>query len=324
MFSDVVVSIERKRPVTGKEGWIPLLFAGGLEAEVPYTECFGMEAVQELFGKDSELARMAALLWRQEAAPDKIAVLGATGTACAALPAVLDKPWRQLLLCGEEPLEEVAQMVQQAEGKVLFAGVKTVAEAEGPGLYERLFLLLDPEETGYAAAVLGATAGRKAGSFTYKNLLLAGVPTLKMSGEELAAAHRAGCVCVVEKAGDTVTSEGKVASGEYLDVLDARDFLVGEIQYRTQKLLNQEEKIPYDNNGIALLESVCVNVLAGGYAAGMIAEKEDGSGDYTVAYAPRNATLPEDREKRHYAEGKFSFALAGAVHSARVYGTIVV
>ena len=330
MSSDVKVTIERKKAVTGAGDSVPLLFAGGAAVAVPYTECEGVDEVLALCGENSAVAAAANVLFAQENPPEKVAVFVAETSACESLPGVWGENWRQVLVAENaagESAKEVAALVDARGEKVFFAQVSELSELdEGRALtaHQRCFCLYDPQEEGYAAAVLGASAAKAAGSFTYKNLKLRGVAPCALTSAQAAAVQKAGCACVVQKAGDVVTSDGACTGGEYLDIIDARDYIVREIEYRTQKLLNGSDKVPYDNNGIALLESVCVNVLAAAYAEGMIAEKDEGGGDYTVAYAPRSETAEEDRELRRYVEGRFSFALAGAVHTARIEGTILI
>jgi hypothetical protein len=81
-------------------------------------------------------------------------------------------------------------------------------------------------------------------------------------------------------------------------------------------------KVPYDNNGIAVLESVAVNVMKDAYNKGMIAANEDGTPAYTIDYAMREDTSEEDRAARKYLGGQFSFKLAGAVHTVEITGEI--
>ena len=82
-------------------------------------------------------------------------------------------------------------------------------------------------------------------------------------------------------------------------------------------------KLPYDNRGIAALEGVVVSVLKDAANNGMIAVNDEGQYDYSVNFAPRSECAPSDISTRHYAEGNFSFTLAGAIHTARITGTIM-
>jgi len=86
--------------------------------------------------------------------------------------------------------------------------------------------------------------------------------------------------------------------------------------------MNRVKKLPYDNRGIASLEAVVVSVLMDAANNGMIAQNEDGSYDYSVSFGSRAECAAADISARHYAEGKFEFALAGAIHTAKIKGQI--
>ena len=61
-------------------------------------------------------------------------------------------------------------------------------------------------------------------------------------------------------------------------VMRCKDWIISQIIYRTQKLLNTMPKVPYDNAGIAMLENVCLTVLKEAANMGMIAyDTESGS-----------------------------------------------
>lgn len=333
MALDVRVVIDQKKILTGAGFGIPLIYAGLLETELPYTECANIDEVKLLFPEGTRAYSAASLLFGQTAPPARIAVYGGTDKALTCLPGVWEKDWRQLLVAseagaGEEnSLQEIAAYVDAKGDKIFFTSVKDTAAVTGSGKaitsFMRTICMYHPDDVDCPeAALVGATAGQTVGSLTYKNQMLNGLAPAQFTDAQVAAAEQLGCYCVVKKAGDTVTSEGKTAGGEYLDVVDSRDYIVREIEYRTQRTLNAAPKISYDNNGIALLENVCVDVLANAYANGIIAVDDKGLPDYTANYAPRSETQASDRHERRYVEGRFSFALAGAVHEAVIHGTI--
>lgn len=171
-------------------------------------------------------------------------------------------------------------------------------------------------------ALVAETASKEIGSFTYKNIPLVNVTPANITPTELKTLHKFNINSYVTKCGVGVTSEGKTMSGEYIDIIDAKDWLILQIEYRLQQALINNNKIPYDNNGISMLESIVVNVLLDAYNNGMIAESDDGTPAFTVNFAKRSETKASDREKRQYMEGKFSFDLAGAIHEVTVNGTI--
>lgn len=336
MSYDVKVKIDLAKPV-GKAGFgVPLILEANTGKKIDYTEVSSIaEVVAAGFPESSRAYKAAALMFSQNNAPKTIALCGISeGQIATALSDVslTSKPWRQLVLVSRDvdfPTQEIPAIVsavEALEGKMLFLCKHNNFEyAEGlntSGINRTvLFYGGEDEELG-AAALVGEAAGKTAGSFTYKNMILKGIKPQALTVTEVEAIHDKGGIAFVTKAGDNVTSEGKTAGGEYIDIIDSEDYIIQQITYRTQKVLNSADKVPYDNNGIALLESVAVDVLQEAYNNGMIATKEDGTPDYSVSYALREDTTETDRANRNYFGGSFAFALAGAIHHVEITGTI--
>lgn len=74
-----------------------------------------------------------------------------------------------------------------------------------------------------------------------------------------------------------MTSEGTVMGGEYADIIDSKDYVVRNIAYKSQKLLNSSPKLAFDNTGISQLEGVVTNVLKEASLMGIIAVGDDAS-----------------------------------------------
>ena len=329
MARDITVKISIKEVIGKTPFGYPLIFAGKQTQAVDYIECKKHEDVKTAgFAETTDVYKAAELLFKQKDAPAKIAVCASTDTAVTALEAIKTKEWRQLIVTsagteGESTAAEIAAWVEKNK-KMFFT---TVTETSGLTDYKDfdrtiLFYYTGEGVTNPEAALVGATSGKMAGSFTYKNIILKGIEPLALSDTEIEAAHTAGCITFVTKAGDNVTTEGKVASGEYIDIIDSIDFVIETMEYRMQKLLNSVDKLGYDNNGIAQLESVAISVLQEAYTNGIIASTDDGQPNYTVSFEPRSASSEADRKSRIYNGGRFTFGLRGAIHYANINGEI--
>lgn len=333
MAYDVSVKIDLTKPI-GKLGFgVPLILLEKATKAVAYTEVSSVaEVVAAGFAVTTDVYKAAQLIYAQENAPKQIAVCAVTGDAVTALAdnTLVNKGWRQLIVISEgddaSAVPDIITAVETLDGKLYFAGLDVDDDTAitTSGIRRTVLFYCNATEDAPVpvAALVGDAAGREAGSFTYKNLILKGIEAQELSDAEIEAIHKKGGITFVSKAGDNVTSEGKVVGGEYIDIIDSEDYIIQQMAYRTQKVLNSTAKVPYTNNGIALLESVAIDVLQGAFNNGMIATKEDGSPDYSVSYALREDTTEENRAARKYLGGTFAFALAGAIHYVEITGTI--
>lgn len=335
MALDVIVKISQTA-VAGKIGFgIPLVLVSKGTSAIPYTECTKLEDVATLCGKDSDAYSVARLIWLQSNSPDKIAFYTSESDAETAIAEVISKDWRQLIVVfGDGDTKTIADISNYIEttDKMYFVTVSSSAElasVKGNDRTVAFYYDLKDNDTlvePYAvAALVGETSGRKAGSYTYKNLILKDLEALDLTDNEVNEIHNGGGITLLLKAGDIVTSEGKTTSGEYIDVIDSKDWIVQQIGYQSQQLLNSSDKLPYTNAGIAALENVVNNVLQEAFTNGMIAtDEDDTTALYSVNFKTRSEMSAEDRKNRIYTGGNFEFTLAGAIHNATINGELVI
>lgn len=333
MALDVKVKIDVSKPI-GKAGFgYPLLFsestASGAKTEIPYKECTSLEEVVSAgFENTTKTYKTAALLFAQENAPKKIAVYEGMKDYATDLAKVLDKDWRQLIIMDTTNASDVAEAIEATDDKMFFVSISDISDAlvAATASYDRTVIFYYEGDGTFCAeaALVGASAGLDVGSFTYKNLILKGVEPQDLTDTEIAQLTTNNIITVTSKAGDIVTTEGKARSGEYIDIVDSEDYVVQNLEYKTQKALNNYKKIPYDNNGIAILESIAVDVMQDSFNKGIIAAKSDGTGNYEVSYALAEDVSASDKSSRKYVGGKFSFVLAGAVHEVEITGEITI
>lgn len=322
---DVNVKIDLAKPVGSVGSWYPLLYVVDASAEADqygeYTDL--AEIATAGYTDKSDVYKAATLMLMQENTPSKFAVLKQKSYSLETFKPYLEKGWRQVIVVGENAsIATMATDLETVKDKMLFVTVADKAQLKYTT--DRTFVVYHTSEDNAAAAVVGATAGYEAGSFTYKNIIIKGVAPVEISDTELEEIHEAGAITIVEKAGDIVTSEGKVASGEYADIIDSNDYVIQNIEYRIQKLFNTNKKVPYTNAGIAMLEAAVLGVLKNAYSMGIIAEGDDGNPLYSVNFVLRSGTTEADRAARKYPYGRFTYTLAGAIHTADVIGTVTV
>ncbi len=333
MANDVKVVINLAVQAGNPSFGVPLIFEGSASEAVAYTECANLKEVEAAgFAITSEVYKTAQLLFMQDNAPASIAVCATTDATVTGLETVWAEGWRHLIVptAGADDSTKAAISdyieTQADKGRMYFCSVGAVTEAADFKGNERTVCMqygsddyVCPE-----AALVGATAGLAIGSFTYKNIVLKGITPDVLKDTEIEAAHNANLICFVTKAGDNVTSEGITCSGEYVDIVDSKDYIIQNIEYRCQKVMNKSAKLPYDNNGIAALEAETLSVLVDAYNNGIIGTTHDGEPDYSVSFATRQQTSAADRTSRFYGGGTFTFGLAGAIHNAEITGEIIV
>ena len=328
---DVEVSITQET-VIGSVGFgTPLIFAGKETKAGPYKECSSLEEIKSAgFAEETNTYKAAKLLFMQDNAPKTIAVCASTEVTATALGTIMDKAWRQLIVVSlateeESTVKEIADYIETTKDRVLFMSVESTVGLAGMNGLDRTYAIVYGGATEFPeAAIVGATAGLDAGSFTYKNMILKGVEPEKLSASELSAIHESNGNAILQKAGDVVPSEGKAISGQYLDIVDSKDYIISNIQYKEQKLFNLNPKVPYTNKGIAAMENEVINVLLDACSMGIIATDDDDKYIYSTNFPPRSDVSETDRAERVYRSGRFSFELAGAVHNVKINGTLSV
>lgn len=325
---DITVNITTASAAGSVGLGFPLVVAGMSAKVVPYTECNSLtDVVTAGFVTDTEVYKACAAIFAQKNRPITLAVASTDGKVAEWVTANKDKGFRQIVPIlgdGDSTTAELVTAVSALDDKMLFlecAAVEAIPEVKS----ERVVCVVYGSESEYVnAAVVGASAGMAAGSFTYKNLVLTGIVPEDLNLAEVEAVHEAGGMCIIKKAGDVVTSEGKTTDGEYIDIVDSRDYIISNIVYQGQKALNNNAKLPFDNVGISQLENMVVNVLADAYRQGIIATDSEGLPAYSTNFATREEVPASDRVDRTYKGGSFTFDLAGAIHNATINGTLVV
>ncbi len=333
--SDVNVTIDIQK-VIGEAGTGYPLIVYSADETADYVE-YTLAKAATVYADNENLSGFISVLSAENNPPEKIAFLALSSSdftasgIVSALTAVNDNGFRQIVVWGlTSTLAKTIMAYVEDTTKILFAPYSAVSSITSFADYERTVAVCGSAaddsdgEVNNIACILGATGGLTAGSFTYKNTIV--VNGTVMSNDTYLALTDGDdtmpILAILTKAGDDVVSDGSSLSGEFIDVIDSKDYIVQQLEYQTQKVLNTQAKVPYTNTGIAMLEAAAISVLKSAYTNGMIADNEDGSPAYSVSYALREDADDEDIQDRRYVEGSFEFVLSGAIHYVKITGTI--
>jgi hypothetical protein len=169
------------------------------------------------------------------------------------------------------------------------------------------------------SAWFGLMFGKKAGSATwaYKNLSGIGVSSLTTDNRKAITDNNGNYFASVGGVG--IILEGKTTNGEYIDIVQGLDWLVNNIKAKIATALVSSDKIPFTNQGIAIIESMIRNSLNEAVAREII---DESSIKVTVPDV-RDVSVSQ-RSSRILPDVSFEARLSGAIHKIIVLGTVSV
>lgn len=329
MALDVKVIIDMARTYGSLGFGCPLILVENAGSAVPYKEFADIsEVVSGGYAATTDVYKAAQLMFVQTHRPEKIAICSTSGKATDWLNDVnnMAKGWRQLVVISDTETAsttlEIASIIETATAEKMYyanidmpTDIVSATAISGVTDFNRVVLFYyTPTENipCPVAALAGAVGGLSVGSYTVNNLMLDGLEPYELSQTEIDAIHKIGGITFILAAGDGVCSEGIVANGEYIDTIDGNDYIKQQLEYKTQKVFNQNTKVPYTNAGIALLEAAAVGVMQDAQNKGIVE-------NYNVTYALREQVSAEDRAARKYFGGAISYSMQGAIHYIEIY-----
>lgn len=178
------------------------------------------------------------------------------------------------------------------------------------------------------AAVMSRCFTIQPGGETWANKKLAGISNDDLTETEYLALTTKN-YNTFENFADSVsiTQNDKTCAGEWIDVIRFRDWLVETIKTEEFTMLINRDKLPYTDEGIAIVEGVLNKVLKQGQDNGGIAPTEyDEDGNKNYGYkitVPLAANISAAKKATRVLDGvKFTARLAGAIHAVNISGSL--
>jgi len=165
------------------------------------------------------------------------------------------------------------------------------------------------------AAWVGPQIVEVPGSNTWEYKALAGVTVSTLTSSQITILESRGYNYYIRVKGANISRRGKVAQGEWIDVMILVDWLHARIQEQIFFRLINSRKIPYTDAGAVIIENEIRSVLSQAQANG-------GIDQYTVV-SPRVLSIPEmQRAARVMGDFTFDARLAGAVSVVVIRGVV--
>ena len=175
-------------------------------------------------------------------------------------------------------------------------------------------------------AIMAKSFALEPGQETWANQRLSGVTTDKLNETQAQAALKKNGNTFEPFRNVVITQGGKVAGGEWIDIIRFRDWLEEEIKVRVFRRL-LDNKVPYTDGGIAIIENEIRGALLLAQRRGGLAPTEyDEEGKeipgFTVS-VPLSANISaNDKANRLLQDVTFKARPSGAIHLVEIAGTL--
>lgn len=168
------------------------------------------------------------------------------------------------------------------------------------------------------AAWVGGQGGKDPGSITWIYKPLNGVTVDTLTETQIQNLIANNVNYYTSRGGVSITREGNVASGEFIDIMHGTDWITARIQENVYAALVNSGKIPYTNAGIDVVKSKIKQILFQAVNRNILVDEP--SRPLTVT-APDILAIPtNDKTQRILRNVKFSGFYTGAVHKVMIQG----
>lgn len=176
------------------------------------------------------------------------------------------------------------------------------------------------------AGIMAKCFNIEPGGETWANKILSGLTADNLTEAEYLAIFGKNGNTFEAFRNNNITQNGKVVGGEWIDVIRFRDWLQENITVNVFNLLINNNKIPYTDAGIALVENQVNSSLLAGQRMGGIAPTEYDENNVEnpgyVITVPLASSIPANTKATRVLEGiTFTARLAGAIHAVEITGS---
>lgn len=166
------------------------------------------------------------------------------------------------------------------------------------------------------AALMGLMFGKTPGSATWRHKRLAGVSADVLTATEEGVLLGKRALSYTSKRGIALTDSGRAGSGRPFDITHGVDKLQADIETSVLLVFANNDKVPYNQTGLAQIKAAIEGPLAAAEAAGLV---EPG----WFVEMPSLADISDaDKGNRTLPDVHFSGVFTGAIESVTIAGTL--
>jgi hypothetical protein len=165
------------------------------------------------------------------------------------------------------------------------------------------------------AGYFGKMLTYQPGSATWKFKELQSVPTYELSQGQVKNVEDKNATWYMTTADVPMTSNGQVASGEYIDVIHGLDWLKARIQNLVFTALKNVDKVPFTDEGVQMVVSPLKAALEEGVKNKIL-------GSYEITFPAAADVSVTDKGQRFLPDVNFGGDLAGAIHATKINGVV--
>lgn len=204
------------------------------------------------------------------------------------------------------------------DADVITSATDDVASLLQDAAYARTAFLWSEDEANFPdAACLGRMLPTEPGTATWAFKTLAGITIDELTDTEIAYLKAKNANYYTEVGGVNITRDGKVAEGEWLDVIRGIDWIEARMEENIYSLIVSVDKIPFTNPGIAQVVNQVEQILNQAVTRNILVV-------YDITVPKAEDFTQAQKQTRTLTGITFTGTLAGAVHAVTITGTVSV
>lgn len=208
---------------------------------------------------------------------------------------------------------------QTSDSDVLADTAGNLGETLEAAGYNRTYLIYSGDNFDFAqAAWMGKQFPKSPGESTWAFKSLAGVTVDTLTDTQIGNLEANDVNHYTQTKGLSMTLQGTMASGRFIDITRGIDWLTARMQERIIQLLANSDKIPFTQSGITALENEVRAQLQEAVSNSVITD------GYTVSPPAVENVSATDKANRILGDLDFSATLAGAIHTVIINGSVSV